>query len=59
MLFGSVSMEKNAQNKKNRALRKIFYLISPQQEHFRTKFKRILEATFKGYNFRFLTISGK
>jgi hypothetical protein len=53
MLFGSVSMEKNAKNKKNGALRKIFYLISPQQEHFRTKFKQILEATFKGYNFRF------
>jgi hypothetical protein len=32
---------------------KIFYLISPQQEHFTTKFQLILEATVQGYNFRF------
>jgi hypothetical protein len=52
------SWRKMQKRKKNVALRKIFYLISPQREHFRTKFKRILEAMFQGYNFRFLTILG-
>jgi hypothetical protein len=41
------------QKKKNAALRKIFYLIFSQQEHFRTKFKWIVEAMLQGYNFRF------
>jgi len=37
MLFGVVFIKKNAKNeKKNAALLKIFYLISPQQKHFRT-----------------------
>jgi hypothetical protein len=41
MLFGVFFMEKNAKKKKkkkNMVLRKVFYLISPQQEHFRIKF---------------------
>ena len=58
MLFGVVFIEKNAKKKKNGTLLKIFYLISPQQEHFRTKFQLILEATVQGYNFRFLSIFG-
>ena len=48
-------MEKNAKNKKkNAVLFKIFYLISPQWEHFGTYFKQIQEATVQGYNFHFL-----
>jgi hypothetical protein len=43
---------------KNRTLLKIFYLISAQQEHFRTKFQLILETTLQGYNFYLLTIFG-
>jgi hypothetical protein len=50
-----ISLEKK---KKKRGAENFFYLISPQREHFRTKFKRILEAMFQGYNFRFLTILG-
>jgi hypothetical protein len=47
------------QNKnKNGTLLRIFYLISPQQEHFRTKFQLILETTLQGYNFCLLTIFG-
>jgi hypothetical protein len=53
ILFAVVFIEKNATKKKNRTLLKIFYLISPQWEHFRTKFQLILEATVQGYNFRF------
>jgi hypothetical protein len=54
MLFGFVFMEKNAKNqKKNVALLKIFYLISPQREHLRTKFQLILEGILQGYDFRF------
>jgi hypothetical protein len=42
------------QNKiKNGTLLKIFPLISPQQEHLRTKFQLILEAIVQGYNFHF------
>jgi hypothetical protein len=37
---------------------KIFYLISPQQKHFRTKFQLIVEATVQGYNFGISTILG-
>jgi len=38
MLFGIVFMEKNAKRKKKKhaAVTKIFYLIFPQWEHFRT-----------------------
>jgi len=37
MVFGVVFIKKNAKkNKKKVALLKIFYLISPQQKHFRT-----------------------
>jgi hypothetical protein len=57
VLFSWRKMQ-NKKYKKNTALRKIFYLISPQREHFRTKCKRILEAMMQGYNFRFLTILG-
>jgi hypothetical protein len=39
-------------------LLKIFYLISPQQEHFRMKFQLILEATVQGYNFGICIILG-
>jgi len=34
-------------------VRKILYLISLQQKHFRRQFKQILEATTQGYNFCF------
>jgi hypothetical protein len=40
--------------KKNGTLLKIFPLISPQQEHLRTKFQLILEAIVQGYNFHFV-----
>ena len=40
--------------KKNAALFKIFYIISPQWEHCGTYFKQIQEATLQGYNFHFL-----
>jgi hypothetical protein len=55
MLVGVVFIEKNAKKKKkNAALLKIFYLISPQWKHFRIKFQLILKATVQGYNFRFV-----
>ena len=44
--------------KQNTSLRKIFYVISPQQAHFRTWFEQIPEATVQGYDFQFLTIFG-
>ena len=50
------SWRKMQKTKKNAALFKIFYIISPQGEHFRTWFKQILEATVQGYNFRFWSI---
>jgi hypothetical protein len=53
ILFAVVFIVKNAKKKKTRPLLKIFYLISPQQKHFTTKFQLILEATVQGYNFRF------
>ena len=43
-------------NKKKPAVRRIFYLISLQQEHFRTWFKQIQEATMQGYNFCFFLL---
>jgi hypothetical protein len=53
-LFHVVFIQKNKTKKqKNVVLLKIFYLISPQWEHFKTKFQLILEATVQGYNFRF------
>ena len=52
------SLRKTQKTKKNTILLKIFYLISQQPEHFRTKFQLILEATVQGYNFRFFTIFG-
>ena len=52
-------MEKNPQKtKKNAALFKIFYIISPQWEHCGTYFKQIHEATVQGYNFHFFAIFG-
>jgi hypothetical protein len=54
-----ISWRKMQKTKKKPVLRRIFYLISPQQEHFRTKFKQILEAIVCGYNFHFLTILGE
>jgi hypothetical protein len=53
MLLAVVFIEKNAKDKKNKTLLKIFPLISPQQEHLRTKFQLILEAIVQGYNFHF------
>jgi hypothetical protein len=54
MLFAVVFIEKNAKKKKkNGTLLKVFPLISPQQEHLRTKFQLILEAIVQGYNFHF------
>jgi hypothetical protein len=53
MVFGVVFMEKKAKKNKKAVLRKIFYLTSSQQEHFRTKFKQILEGMLQGYNFCF------
>jgi hypothetical protein len=53
MLFAVVFIEKTAKKKKNGLLLKILYLISPQREHFRTKFQLVLEAIVQGYNFRF------
>ena len=50
------SWRKMQKTKKNAALFKIFYIISPQGEHFRTWFKQILKATVQGYNFRFWSI---
>jgi hypothetical protein len=47
------SLRKTQNKKKNWTLLKIFYLISPHREHFRTKFQLILEAVVQGYNFRF------
>jgi hypothetical protein len=41
------------QDRENMMLLKIIYLISPQWEHFRTKFQLILQAIVQGYNFRF------
>jgi hypothetical protein len=51
------SLRKTQKKKKNWTLLKIFYLISPQREHFRTKFQLILKAVVQGYNFRFVQIS--
>jgi hypothetical protein len=48
---------RKTQNKtKNTALRKVFYLISPPKEYFRTYFKLFQEATLHGYNILFLEI---
>jgi hypothetical protein len=52
------SLRKTQKTKQNAALRKIFYLISQQWEHFRTKFQLILKATVQGYNFHFFTLFG-
>jgi len=52
------SWRKTQKTKKNAAVKKMFFLISPQQEHFRPWCKQILKATLQGYNFHFLTILG-
>ena len=47
-------MEKPTKNKKKIVvLFKIFYIISPQWEHFGTYYKQIQEATVQGYNLHF------
>ena len=52
------SWRKLQKTTKNTVLRKIFYVISPQQDCFRTWFEQIPVATVQGYNFHFLTIFG-
>ena len=49
------SWRKLQKTKKNAALRRIFYLISPQGKHLRTYFNQIQEATVQGYKFCFWT----
>jgi hypothetical protein len=52
------SSRKTQKTKKNAALLKIFYLISPQWKHLGTRFKVILKATVQDYSFHFFTILG-
>ena len=47
--FVLFSWRKMQKTKKNAALFKILYIISPQGEHFKTWFKQILKATVQGY----------